>query len=101
MKKSKIVDDIKIPLELEETDKTRFCFVVFSSKEEHIEIVIDCVERVIKEKENYEVKRLDNSLKSEDNDCFVLVIGTKNDVDKAMNVIIENSFFTRLSNLAY
>lgn len=66
MKKSKIVDDIKIPLELEETDKTRFCFVVFSSKEEHIEIVIDCVERVIKEKENYEVKRLDNSLKSED-----------------------------------
>lgn len=66
MKKSKIVDDIKIPLKLEETDKTRFCFVVFSSKEEHIEIVIDCVERVIKEKENYEVKRLDNSLKSED-----------------------------------
>ncbi len=66
MKTSKIVDDILIPLDFQETDKPRFCFVVFSSKEEHIEIVLDCVERVIKEKENYEVKRLDDSLKSED-----------------------------------
>lgn len=84
MRPSKIVDDIVIPFDLRETGRPRFCFVVFSSKEKHVEIVIDCIERVLKEENNYEVKRLDLSLKSEDsqykklrdllNDCSFAVV---------------------------
>ena len=39
MKDKKIVDEISIPLEFRGSDKPRFCFVVFSSKEEHIEML--------------------------------------------------------------
>jgi tetratricopeptide (TPR) repeat protein len=72
MRTSKIVDDILIPLDLKEIEKPRFCFLVYSSKEKHIEIVIDCIESVIKEKESCDIKRLDDSLKSEDSQYLEL-----------------------------
>lgn len=81
---SKIVDEIVIPFDLGAIGRPRFCFVVFSTKEKHVGIVIDCVERVIAEENNYEVRRLDFSLKSEDsqyeklrdmlNDCSFAVV---------------------------
>ncbi|MFX1256478.1 MAG: Glu-tRNA(Gln) amidotransferase subunit GatE [Promethearchaeota archaeon] len=36
-----------------------------------------------------EIKKIKNELNFKDNDCFVLVIGTKKEVDKATNIIIE------------
>lgn len=61
-----MVDDILISLELPKENHPRFCFVVFSSKEAHREIVIDCIENVIKEKQLFDVVRLDDALKSGD-----------------------------------
>lgn len=66
MEFTKVVDEILVSLDFPKEEKSRTCFVVFSSKEEHIEIVIDCVERVIKEKLYYNVIRLDEALKSGD-----------------------------------
>lgn len=61
----KIVDDILVSLKDEKPDEPQFGFIVFSSYEKHKEIVIDCIETVMKEI-NYVMKRLDESLKSED-----------------------------------
>ncbi len=40
-----------------------------------------------------DIETLKNSLKSEEDDCFILVLGTKKEVDKAMNVIIKRVKF--------
>jgi tetratricopeptide (TPR) repeat protein len=63
---TRIIDEIKIHPDYSKEGKPRFCFVVFSSREDHIGIPIDCIETVIKKKEHHEVKRLDDHLKSED-----------------------------------
>lgn len=62
----KMVDDIIIKMKYKESDITKYCFLIFSSKEEHIKIPIDCIENILHDKYNYEVKRLDQYLKSED-----------------------------------
>ncbi len=36
-----------------------------------------------------DIKKIKNQLKSKDEDCFVLVLGTKKELDKAINVIIK------------
>lgn len=66
MKPSKIVDDMIIPLEFQVDKEHHFCFVVFSSRERHKEVIIDYVRRAIPEEDNFKIKRLDKSLKSED-----------------------------------
>ncbi len=49
-----------------EERKKKFCFIVFSSREDHIEVIIDWVEQVLGETKQYDTRRLDESLKSED-----------------------------------
>jgi hypothetical protein len=48
MENTKIVEDLVVPLNQSE-NKARKCFVVYSSHEEHIEVVIDCIENVFNE----------------------------------------------------
>ena len=57
--------NITITIEKEEDEKP-FCFIVFSSKEKHNEIIIDNIENVINEKKTFLVRRLDTNLISED-----------------------------------
>jgi tetratricopeptide (TPR) repeat protein len=45
---------------------TKSCFIVFSSREEHIENVIDSIEMVIKDKYDFTVKRLDKEIGSDE-----------------------------------
>ena len=40
-----------------------------------------------------DIETLKSTLKSDENDCFILVLGTKKEVDKAMNVIINRVKF--------
>lgn len=86
MSQNKIIDDIAIPLDLLETEPTQFCLVVFSSKEEHIAIVIDCIETVIEGKKNYQVKKLDSSLKSGDSQ-YKRLIGLVNECSFAVVIL--------------
>jgi tetratricopeptide (TPR) repeat protein len=57
---------MKIPFEFKDAAINRSCFIVYSSKEPYIEVVIDAIESIIKEKENFNVKRLGIHVKSED-----------------------------------
>jgi hypothetical protein len=66
MDTSIIIDDIKVTLEDSAAGSSRSCFVVFSSHENHIEIVIDCIESVFRKTKLFEVRRLDKHLKSDD-----------------------------------
>lgn len=85
METSKLVDDLLVTLKYQVDRSPRSCFVVFSSREEHVEVVIDCVETVFQETGKYEVVRLDQHLKSGDSQyseltdllsscCFAVVI---------------------------
>ena len=56
--------EIKPKTELEQVTKT--CFIVFSSREEHIENVIDSIEMIIKDKYDFTVKRLDKEIGSDE-----------------------------------
>ncbi len=49
-----------------EERKKKFCFIVFSSKERHIEVIIDWIEQVMRDVGHYDTRRLDESLKSGD-----------------------------------
>jgi pentatricopeptide repeat protein len=73
MRPSKLVDDIIVSLEFPQENKSRSCFIVFSSREEHREVVIDCIESVIEKKKHYDIKRLDEALKSGDSQYTELV----------------------------
>ena len=85
MKTSKLVDDLVVNLKYQVDSSPRSCFVVFSSREKHVEIVIDCAEAVFKDSALFEIIRLDQHLKSEDSQygelldllsscCFAIVI---------------------------
>ncbi len=85
METPKFVDDLIVTLEYQADRSPRSCFVVFSSREEHVEVVIDCAETVFQETNKYEVLRLDQRLKSGDSQyaeltdllsscCFAIVI---------------------------
>lgn len=47
-----------IPLSIDVSESKRTCFIVYSSREPHIEIAIDSIESVLESKGKYEVKRL-------------------------------------------
>lgn len=66
MDTSIIIDEIKVTMEDSSESSSRSCFVVFSSHEDHIEIVIDCIESVFDQAGIYDVRRLDKHLKSGD-----------------------------------
>ncbi|MCX5800885.1 MAG: tetratricopeptide repeat protein [Candidatus Eisenbacteria bacterium] len=87
METAKLVDDLLVNLKYQAARSPRSCFVVFSSREKHVEIVIDCVETVFQEAKShrFEVLRLDQYLKSGDSQyaeltdllsscCFAVVI---------------------------
>lgn len=64
--KYKTLEYMKIPIGFQDLKINRSCFIVYSSKEPHIEVVIDSIESIVKDKENFDVKRLGISVKSED-----------------------------------
>ena len=66
MERLTLIDEIKVTWDTEELGKPAFYFVVFSSREKHIEITIDCIERAVKEVADFQIIRLSESLKSED-----------------------------------
>ncbi|MBU4467114.1 tetratricopeptide repeat protein [Patescibacteria group bacterium] len=85
MEKAKLVDDLLVNMEYQAEQSPRSCFVVFSSREAHVEIVIDCIENVFQESGQFQVVRLDQHLKSGDSQyaeltellascCFAVVI---------------------------
>ena len=85
METSKLVDDLLVTLKYQTDASPRSCFVVFSSREKHVEVVIDCIENVFDRVEKYEIIRLDQHLKSGDSQygelkdflstcCFAVVI---------------------------
>lgn len=58
MEDSKIVHYMKIPLDLTPTETRKTCFIVYSSREEHVEITIDAIESVLDVGNKYNIKRL-------------------------------------------
>lgn len=54
----KIVNYIEIPLETKSAEVKRTCFIVYSSREPHIEIILDAIESVLESTNKYDVKRL-------------------------------------------
>lgn len=66
MTSTKMVDEIIINLDFPKDNKKQTLFVVFSSKEPHIEIVIDNIELIMNQQYGFEVVRLDSALKSGD-----------------------------------
>ncbi|HML78537.1 tetratricopeptide repeat protein [Geobacter sulfurreducens] len=58
MKDSKIVHYMQIPLDVKPTETSKTCFIVYSSRETHIEITIDAIESVLEANSKYNVKRL-------------------------------------------
>lgn len=64
MDTNKIIDDIVISMSFPHEEKSRICFIVFSSREPHTEIVIDCIEAVLGQEFKYEVIRLDKYISS-------------------------------------
>jgi tetratricopeptide (TPR) repeat protein len=80
----KFIEDIEIKIK-PKINSSKICFIVYSSREPHIEWVIDCVDEIIGKREKYTVVRLNSSLKSEDSQykelqdkigscCFAVVI---------------------------
>ena len=43
---------------------------------------------------NEDIDKINNQLNSDDNDCFVLVLGTQNEVDKAIKVIVKRGKYS-------
>ena len=43
---------------------------------------------------NEDIEKINNQLNSDENDCFVLVLGTQNEVDKAIKVIIKRGKYS-------
>jgi len=85
MEKSKLVADLLVDMEYQGGQSPRSCFVVFSSREKHVEIVIDCIENVFQSSGQFQVVRLDQHLKSGDSQyselteliatcCFAVVV---------------------------
>ncbi len=81
----KIVDDLRVTMKYQVEESPRTCFIVFSSREEHVEVVIDCIDIVFDKIQKYKVVRLDQHLKSGDSQfteltdllntcCFAIII---------------------------
>ena len=58
MKDSKIVHYMQIPLDIKPTETTKTCFIVYSSRESHVEITLDAIESVLEAGNKYNIKRL-------------------------------------------
>ena len=65
-KDEEFISEVEIKPKTELEQVTKSCFIVFSSKEEHIENVIDSIEMVIKDKYDFTVKRLDKEIGSDE-----------------------------------
>jgi tetratricopeptide (TPR) repeat protein len=87
MEVAKVVYELLVNLTYQADRSPRSCFVVFSSREKHVEIVIDCVETVFQEAKSnrFVVLRLNEHLKPGDSQyeeltnllsscCFAVVI---------------------------
>jgi tetratricopeptide (TPR) repeat protein len=72
MDTSKLVDDLMVTLKYPTTASPRSCFIVFSSREPHVEIIIDCVEAVFQTLGKYKIIRLDEHLSSGDSQYIEL-----------------------------
>jgi tetratricopeptide (TPR) repeat protein len=89
MEANKIIDDIVVSLGFPNESKSRDCLVIFSSKEAHIEIVIDCIDIVLGQEYKYNVIRLDNYLSSGDSQ-YEEIIGLINNC--SIGVVILDGF---------
>jgi tetratricopeptide (TPR) repeat protein len=65
-KDEEFISEVEIKPKTELEQVTKSCFIVFSSKEDHIENVIDSIEMVIKDKHDFTVKRLDKEIGSDE-----------------------------------
>jgi tetratricopeptide (TPR) repeat protein len=65
-KDEEFISEVEIKPKTELEQVTKSCFIVFSSKEEHVENVIDSIEMVIKDKYDFTVKRLDKEIGSDE-----------------------------------
>jgi hypothetical protein len=65
LESSKIVDDIVVHVKYQADRSPKTCFIVFSSREKHVEVLIDWIEAVFADSE-YQLVRLDEQLKSGD-----------------------------------
>ena len=63
MNQKKFIEESLIPLKPSIEDRPRTCFVVFSSREQHIKVILDCIERAIEIEDNWKVVRLDIGIK--------------------------------------
>ena len=85
MENGKLVADILVDMKYQGEQSPRSCFVVFSSREEHVEIVIDCLESIFQKSDQFQIVRLDQHLKSGDSQyaeltellascCFAVIV---------------------------
>jgi len=58
VKDFKVVHYMQIPLDIAPTNYRKTCFIVYSSRESHINITIDAIETVLESTGKYEAKRL-------------------------------------------
>ena len=58
MKNIKVAHYMQIPLEIKSKESRRTCFIVYSSKEPHIDITLDAIETVLESTGKYDPKRL-------------------------------------------
>lgn len=58
MRDTKIVNYMEIPLDIKASESKKICFIVYSSRESHIDITLDAIETVLESTKKYEIKRL-------------------------------------------
>lgn len=73
MSEYKILDYIKFPMESTHSEMMKTCFVVYSTKEEHVPNVIGVIEDVFKEDRSFQVVLLGEQVKSGDSQYAQLI----------------------------
>ena len=58
MKDSKIVQYMEIPLDIKTSESRKICFIVYSTRESHIDITLDAIETVLDSTKKYDIKKL-------------------------------------------
>ena len=58
MRDFKVVHYMQIPLNIKPSEAIKTCFIVYSSRESHIDITIDAIETVLESTGKYDIKRL-------------------------------------------
>jgi tetratricopeptide (TPR) repeat protein len=58
MRDSKVVHYMQIPLNIKLSASMKTCFIVYSSRESHIDITLDAIETVLESTGKYDIKRL-------------------------------------------